>query len=349
MDFKQHVAQKSQNPYVLNRPIYAELMPNWDGKELKSVQEQAVVFLSLVATLKSQPALDASLETKAVTLLKYLSYLNPSTVDAFLRSFAADPDDLLTDFVQSIGVLISSPNRAIAKATMEMFNNLFLCCSAKVRLALVKADVIPQLIMTLNPQSLSFAEAVDIHTWLIQIIANSVWLSTPSALRYLEIEDGDEQQAVHETVLRQVMAPSEQYIRHLCVNRYSIVDGDQSKLFLELFANLLQISPYYQPTMNFVVNMPVVFTIPSCLTLFGHEKTIWSFLTSMVNAQREWNKTRGEERQMGKTVHVMLEMEGIEDVIEEKLQNDANIFGRWIVDKSIEWNNLQGMNLPERE
>ncbi|KAK2950672.1 hypothetical protein BLNAU_14343 [Blattamonas nauphoetae] len=70
----------------------------------------------------------------------------------------------------------------------------------------------------------------------------------------------------------------------------------------------------------------------------------------MNNSQREWNDQGREMRQMGKAVHRMLRMEGIEDVIDEKLQNDNNeIVGQWAVILSIQWNNKQGMNLSLEE
>ncbi|KAK2961558.1 hypothetical protein BLNAU_3356 [Blattamonas nauphoetae] len=319
---------------------------NWDGKKFESEDEKALVLRSLVATLKPQPALDASLETKAVTLLKYVEPIYPEAADAFLGHFASSTDESLTNFIQSIVVLLSSASQAITTAAIEMVVCFVSNCPAQIRIPLVKADLIPQLIITLNPQSLSFTEAVDIHSSLMNIIHNSVWLATPNFFRYLKVKDHDEQQAVHKMVLQQVLAPSEQYIRHLCVNRFSIIDGEQSKLFLDLFANLLQISPYYQPTKKFVLSLPVFLTIPSCLTFFENDKTIWSFLASMVNAQWKRNRRMDEEQRMWKTVHGVLGMEGIEDVIEEKLQNDKNTYGEHTVVQSMEWNNLQGMNLP---
>ncbi|KAK2960160.1 hypothetical protein BLNAU_4713 [Blattamonas nauphoetae] len=67
----------------------------------------------------------------------------------------------------------------------------------------------------------------------------------------------------------------------------------------------------------------------------------------MIDAQRNWNKAKGGERQMWKTVTRMLRMEGIEDVINEKLINNKNGYdGRDIVVKSIKWSNLQGVNVP---
>ncbi|KAK2946411.1 hypothetical protein BLNAU_18662 [Blattamonas nauphoetae] len=308
----------------------------------------AVVYRSLVATAKLQPTLNLCLEAKAVQFLEFMTQIYQYSGDAFLSDLGLTTDKSLADFVQSIVVLISSPSLAIIKAAMGMLRYLIVSCSQKSRLALVKADLISQLIVTLHPLSLSFADAVDIHTRLITIIDTSVTIATPDGLSRLKIKDGNGQQNVHETVLKQVLAHSEKYIWHLCVNRYSIIDGEQSKYFLLLLINLLQICPSYQPTMEFILHMPIFVTIPSCLTFIETDESIYWFLASVIVMQQEWNKTRGEERQTSKEVHRMLRMEGIEDLIEAKLRNDQKAyFGKCAVAKSIEWNNQLGMNLPK--
>ncbi|KAK2950453.1 hypothetical protein BLNAU_14571 [Blattamonas nauphoetae] len=286
---------------------------NWSEDADDTVEEKAVVFGSLVATLKLQPALDEYLETKAVKFLKSVDAKDSESADAFLGNLASISGDSSPDFVQSILVLLSTPSQVIATATMEMLSELFEWCSATVHFPLVKSDLIPQLISLLNPLSLSFAEAVDIHTYLISIISYSIWLATPLGLKQLETEDDDEDQAVHEMVLKQVLLPSEKDICHLCVNRFSILDGVQSERFLKLLARLLQISPVYQPTMDFVLHMPIFLTVPRSLTFFENEPAIWGFLFHMNNAQRKWNEERGVVNQMVKKVHRMLRMEGIDD------------------------------------
>ncbi|KAK2942523.1 hypothetical protein BLNAU_22551 [Blattamonas nauphoetae] len=147
----------------------------------------------------------------------------------------------------------------------------------------------------------------------------------------------------------EIVIPSEQYIWHLCVNRFSIVEGSQSKFFMRLFAQLLHICSYCQPTVDFVVNMPVFLTITSCLTFFEDDNSIYSYLNYMNGLQQERNKKGGKVQQMWTTVQRLLRMEGIEDVVEAKLRNDKQGNRRWIVAKSIEWNNQLGMNLPEQE
>ncbi|KAK2956994.1 hypothetical protein BLNAU_8069 [Blattamonas nauphoetae] len=323
---------------------------NWSGDELVSESEKAVVFRSLVATLKSQPALDASQEAKAVRFLESVKPSNESSANAFLNCLASSTDNSLTDFGQCIAVLISSASKAITTAALKLLSNQLLCCSAQNVLLLIKADLVHQLIMTLNPHSLSFADAVHIHTSLLSIITNSLWLTTPYYLSQLGIKDDTERQTVHETVLQQVLSPLEKYIWHLCMNRFSIVDGDMSNEFMTLLTRILRICPYYQPSMDIVVNMPIVLTIPSCLAFFENDASIYRFVYDIVLIQQDLNKKMGEVRQMWQKVHRMLRMEGIEDMIEKKHQNDKNTrFGRWIVHFSIKWNNLQDMNLPQQE
>ncbi|KAK2948588.1 hypothetical protein BLNAU_16487 [Blattamonas nauphoetae] len=233
---------------------------------------------------------------------------------------------------------------------MEILISLYGWCSPKVRLTLVHADLVPQLIMTLNPLSLSFTEAADIHEYLMNSIVLSFKQITPYGLAKLGIKDRNEQQAVHKTVFTQVLVPSEKYICHLCTNRNSIINGKQSESFLELLAQLLEQSLYYQPTLDFVLHLPVFLPIPSCLSFFENERSIRQFLRDLVVTLREWNEKGGEVRQIWKTVHRLLRMEDIEDVIDTKLGNDKNAsYGRSLVANSISLNNLQGMNIPEQE
>ncbi|KAK2954256.1 hypothetical protein BLNAU_10755 [Blattamonas nauphoetae] len=347
---------KSVDPQTHSAP------KNPNGSQNPNKIRQAI---SSSHTLQNDIIINDSLDTARVAFrvvsatkfgtFPFLCFLLSScfkTVDpgliVLIFNFASFADGSLTDCTHSISVLLSSSNLLIPVAAMKMLDSLNLFCSAKVRLLLVKADLVPQIINTLNPLSVSFAEAVDIHTNLVHSIDSTIWLVTPSGLTYLEIEDDSEQQAVHETVLQQVVVPSEQYIWHLCVNRFSIVDDEQSKWFLVLLAQLFRICPYYQPTMDFVLRMPTVLTIPSCLTFFEHDQAIFYFLSEMNDARREWNIHGDQVQQLGKTVDRTLRMEGIEDVIETKLLNDnKGGTGLPLVDSSINWSNQQGMNLPE--
>ncbi|KAK2953794.1 hypothetical protein BLNAU_11197 [Blattamonas nauphoetae] len=272
-------------------------------------------------------------------------------IDAQTRPFlwnfiGAERNASMLNFVTTLSVLFSSASLSITTVAIKMIDSLIRHCSAKVLIALLKADLIPQLVIILHPHSLPFTEAVEIHTSLMSIIFSTVWLTGPNCLEDLEIEDGDGPQDIHETVLKQVLAPSEKYIWYLCVNRFSIKDASLSTGFMTFLANLIRPCPYYQPTLEYCHHLPIFLTIPSCLAFIENESSIWNFLAQMVDVQREWNKHSGEERQRWKTVHRMLRMEGSEDVVEEKLRNDKSTdIGRQIVVISAEWNNKLGMNI----
>ncbi|KAK2947387.1 hypothetical protein BLNAU_17707 [Blattamonas nauphoetae] len=162
----------------------------------------------MVATVKLQPVFDVSLEAKAVKCLDSLIPENHKSAYTFVHSFARTTDESLTKFVQSIVMLF----------------NLLWRCSKSTCLAVVTADLIPQLIIALDPLSLSFVESLAIHLYLHATISFSLWPATPSGLQGY---GPHEQQAVHETVLKHIVAPSEQYIWHLCVNRFSIISHGQ--------------------------------------------------------------------------------------------------------------------------
>ncbi|KAK2963529.1 hypothetical protein BLNAU_1572 [Blattamonas nauphoetae] len=165
-------------------------------------------------------------------------------------------------------------------------NEALVCWVSERSDDIVRADLIPQLIISLNPQSFPFTEAVNIHTNLLSSVARSLLLTTPDGLAKLGIVDADEQLTVHGTVLKQVIIPSEKYICHLCFNRFSIFDGVLCMYFLALLAAVLEISPYYQPTMELVLNTPVFLSIPSCLTFFENDRSIWVFLS---RRRRGWS------------------------------------------------------------
>ncbi|KAK2943241.1 hypothetical protein BLNAU_21867 [Blattamonas nauphoetae] len=100
----------------------------------------------------------------------------------------------------------------ITGTAIECLVNVMDNSSFHVRLALIEADLIAQLITSVNPKSLSFTDAAEIHTYLMAIIMNSVWFASRIGLDYLGIDDPDEERAVHETVFKQVVVPSESYI-----------------------------------------------------------------------------------------------------------------------------------------
>ncbi|KAK2949806.1 hypothetical protein BLNAU_15288 [Blattamonas nauphoetae] len=331
-------------------PFSIDCVPflSWPGNQEGSWFGQTVVFQSLVAALKLQPALDVSLEAKAAKFLESMNTPYEELVDDPLSTHLLFSDGSFTDFVKSILVLLSSPNQVIKTATVKMLKTVVLMCSAPLRLVLIKADLIGQLVVTLNPFSVSLPDSEHLHSKFLSIIHLSVLLATPRSLKELKKEDPDEQQSVRETVLKQVLAPSEKYFSHLCVNRFSIVEGDMSTSFMTLLSQLLQISSHCQQTKEFVLTLPVFLATSSCLSFFETDSSIYSFLSYLVDTQQKWKKQDRDVHQSEATILRSLRMEGIDDVIEEKLVNDrSSYYANCLVVNSLEWSNMLGMNFSE--
>ncbi|KAK2955126.1 hypothetical protein BLNAU_9855 [Blattamonas nauphoetae] len=284
---------------------------NWDEEPLESKSDILSLCRSLISMLKAGHSLDNRLKNKVKLLLnQFLDTCDEGDSDRFIPGFVPSPiDEFLSEFVTSIIVLLPTAHKEIGTTMMDMLEFLIQYCLYIFRLNLVKADLIPHLITHLNPLSLSFTDSQEIHSHLTSIISSSIWLATQFGLRNLQIKDWNEQQNIHETVFNQVLVPSEPYIRHLCVNSRTIADRDQSSHFMQILGFLLRICPFYQPTLDFVRNLPIITTIPLALSSSVKEPSIWQFLFESTSAQEEWNEKGGDIRQTGKAVHGCLKSE----------------------------------------
>ncbi|KAK2942031.1 hypothetical protein BLNAU_23070 [Blattamonas nauphoetae] len=66
--------------------------------------------------------------------------------------------------------MISLSNGRIPKATIALVFRIIVFCSINTLLKLVSDGLVPQIICTLNPLTLSFADADDIHIYLMRVI-----------------------------------------------------------------------------------------------------------------------------------------------------------------------------------
>ncbi|KAK2959932.1 hypothetical protein BLNAU_5129 [Blattamonas nauphoetae] len=159
------------------------------------------------------------------------------------------------------------------------------------------------------------------------------------------MEDRDKQQALRETVLKQVLSPSQTYICHLCAKYHSIVDEDHSDAFTTLLSRIIQLYSHCQQTMEDGLVLRAFVALPSCLTFFESDVSIDSFLDELVDSKEQQNEQGGDVCESETTILRSLRMEGIDDVIEEKLINDRSTDNAEnIVVNSIKWSNMLGMN-----
>ncbi|KAK2949712.1 hypothetical protein BLNAU_15383 [Blattamonas nauphoetae] len=192
------------------------------------------------------------------------------------------------------------------------------------RLALVKANLIPQLITSLDPLSYSFTDAKDLHISLINVLSKFIQLAPPLEFRHLDSVGHRQQQITHETVLKLVLFPSQAYLRFICANYANIQNNTESDDFMHLLEGLLKSCPDFQPTRNFILALPVSLTISSSLTFIELDSSIAAFLASMVYDERNWIRKGRKYRPSDAEIHRSLQNDGFDDAIEQRL---LTVFG----------------------
>ncbi|KAK2942288.1 hypothetical protein BLNAU_22815 [Blattamonas nauphoetae] len=233
---------------------------------------------------------------------------------------------------------------------MCMLVRLLDLSSPQFRLELIEAQLIPQIIISLNPQSSVVRETLRMNASLLNLIASSLDLATQEELALLKIEPNREQQKVFQTVHNHVLVPSKGYILHLCEHHYSIEIWHTLYYFVRVLYRLLQISPYYQPTLDFVLDMPIILTIPSCLTFFDDDADMRFNLQFLDDARCKWNKQAENIRRSGTILLRSLRMEGLEDVSEQRLPNNLcqrNLVFSFFAPFSIGWSTMLGINVEK--
>ncbi|KAK2945995.1 hypothetical protein BLNAU_19071 [Blattamonas nauphoetae] len=317
---------------------------NWDGKPIQSTSEKSVVYHSLVSLIQPDYVFTDDFVKKAVLLLEQLRFSNAKETNNFICPALESTDQNLMEFMQSFMILLSCANHSLITATIKMLDSLLLNISTRMHLRLVNADLITHILTSLNPLSLSIADAQDIHSSIISIIILTLWLSNPYVLITLDIKDSSEQQAIHETILNRVLVPAEAYIRYLCTNYSFIADGASSERFPYLLTRPLDISQLYQPTLTFVLDLPITLTIPSFISVLEDNITTLRFFFEFKRIVKDWNKGDGKHSQKGQIIIRSLQTEGLEDVLQQQLQYTKTSYNaQCIVSYSVELNNLRAI------
>ncbi|KAK2963567.1 hypothetical protein BLNAU_1610 [Blattamonas nauphoetae] len=194
------------------------------------------------------------------------------------------------------------------------------------------------------------SDAEDIHSQLMNIVNCTLFILSPAGLTTLKISHPSEQQALCEAVLTQILIPSNDYIAHLCAHRYSIVDGLQSSRTMLFLAKIIKVCPSHEQIMDYVLKLPIFLTIPSLMTFFESDGMNLDTLRSMILTERGWANVGGELLEKRKMVLRLLRNEGFEAIVEQRLKNDINGGeGQNLVKRTVEWNNLLGMNAKSFE
>ncbi|KAK2955024.1 hypothetical protein BLNAU_9955 [Blattamonas nauphoetae] len=323
---------------------------DWNGIPFMSTPTQSSVYRSLVQMVTDNHHFDDDLTNKAVLFLYEFRNAREEPGDSFFDLDKYASHETVKDFVHSVGMLLSAPNQRIVEATMEFLHRMIIIRSKHFLLKLVKADLIPHLLASLNPVSLSFEYAEDVHIHLVSIIGLALLLLHPNDSKQIDVINATDKHNLQETILARVLLPPASYIRHLCANRHLFINGNRSVHLLNFLTRLISLCPYSTPSMRILQSLPVFFTIPSTSAELDMDRALCWILDALVDAQRDWNNDSGDVRKSGRTACRSLVLEGFEDTLERSIQFGSTEDTRKQLTKhSIVLSNMMGMNAQEGE
>ncbi|KAK2962894.1 hypothetical protein BLNAU_1917 [Blattamonas nauphoetae] len=312
-----------------------DLFLNHDTTLNQPFEDWSALYGSLVSLVRDHVDFDDALQDKAVNFLHNLNGRDIQTAD-----------ETLSDFSDSVCVLLSSPHSKIVVATLSFVSGSVSRANFKQRLNLLKTGLISKISAILQPHTLPFSGNADLNRYLFMILHELVRMAEAYAIQTLAITEPSDQHNHRELVFRKVIHPSSPYLAFLCRNRYLLEAASFPRGYVALFSRLLQISPYHRPTLEFVLSSPVVTTVLSFLSFVDESHSSWLLLIICAPSLREWQKHGAEVVQCGKRMINALIREGMADTLEQMMRNDMRgNFGASVVTECEAFTRFLGANL----
>ncbi|KAK2958391.1 hypothetical protein BLNAU_6661 [Blattamonas nauphoetae] len=290
--------------------LLQERLLSFDAESDLSFEDKSTLYSSLVSLIQEKCVFDDTLQDKTVVFLKHLGpyVVGPPSADVLITELVPSTDGSSSGFVDSACILLSSPHARIVSAVLNL-------------------------------------PIGELDTFLLSIntiLYKSILLTIPSNLNDLKITDPSAQHNRRQLIFQRVIQPSSQYITFHCQNRYILGDPDLSGSSMDVLGRLASTSPFHIPTLEFILERPVVMTIQSYLSLFENLETRWTSLLDITLSLTGWKKQGPETDQLLKRMIQALFSEGFEDTLEVMLLHDKDDegFGDGILEQKLTQENL---------
>ncbi|KAK2952675.1 hypothetical protein BLNAU_12324 [Blattamonas nauphoetae] len=325
---------------------------NWDDSQQNSIPCDSPIFMSLVSMIHNGYNMLHELVEKAKKLLsRMMEHEEKQSNKIPQTSQSAQSTERTMDvFFNSLAILLSSPSTDMNGRALNLISKWLESIPPSRRLSLLDANLIPHIVNTLQPHTVPLADNDTFHYSFLSIITSSTIHGLSKEPTNPNTFDTNTNQTVHDTILRKVVFPSEEYFNNLCHNRFSC----QTKVFSEstvtVIHNIFTMCACHPPTLRWMQSscFPLLWTS----FLDNHEKenslqfTIWC----MVNTCQRWKKDEEEVRKRGNEVIRVLNEEGQENDVEQKLMTNGERYQGTVVRRfSFELSTLLGLNLPQLE
>ncbi|KAK2959570.1 putative Casein kinase II subunit beta [Blattamonas nauphoetae] len=212
------------------------------------------------------------------------------------------------------------------------FNNALLDKAIRFFKRFAQEYLITKVLAAVQPHTLPISGNETMINFLIDLIITVLYLADKSSLSYSGITEAVDICHFCEIVFAKVVLPSSHFFSFLIFNR-NVITGDFFATFMTLLNSLIQIAPFYRPTLEFILASPIVMGFSSCLSYIDNSLT-------------EWKEEDPEVVQSAKRMIQALFSEGIEDTLEKLLLCKIADFHSEVVQLCHSIFHLLGSNVP---
>ncbi|KAK2961597.1 hypothetical protein BLNAU_3395 [Blattamonas nauphoetae] len=290
------------------------------------------IYCSLVALVKEGYPFDEALQDRAVHFLKKLepTWKQSEQEARFVIDLVPSSTGSLSEFIESILTLLSSPHSTVVAATISLLKLVLISSSLSVRLRFLEADFFTNVFATVQPHTLPMSGNEILHTNLVETLTHHLLLSTKSLISNIGIRTAVDLPYHRDLVFQMVVLPSSQYLTFLCSNRH-LVDPLLFTNFMDLLCTLIRICPYHHPTLGFILASPIVMAFSSCLSSIEDISHLNRDVTSFCDSMIDWNRQNTEVVSFGALVIESMFAYGFEDSLEQLMKHTKKgIYGNTV-------------------
>ncbi|KAK2957813.1 hypothetical protein BLNAU_7247 [Blattamonas nauphoetae] len=292
--------RNSRESHSKINPLQEQFL-NFDPNSELSFEDKSAIYCSLVALVKAEYPFDNALQDKTARFLKNLEpkWGDKQAADRLVTDLVPCSAGSPSGFTESILTLFSSPHSTVVAATLSFINRSTKESSPTIQCRLMKSDLIPNILATVQPQTLSVTGNDTRLDNLIRIIRSFLYLAYPPLLRKLDITAAVDAFNHREIIFQKVVLPSSQFVTFLISNRH-VLDEERSYSFMSLWCTHITIGPFHRPTLSFIAVSPIVMAISSYLSSDEHCSRLRTTLLKINTSIFQWKKEGPEVVKCGK-------------------------------------------------
>ncbi|KAK2941928.1 hypothetical protein BLNAU_23164 [Blattamonas nauphoetae] len=298
-----------------------------------------LTFSTLVTLVENGYVFDDALQDKAVDLMKGLEKdltAEKSLAEKLFAALVPSSTASLYGFGDSICILLSCPYPKIVGAAMSDVSLTFVEWSQHNRMRLVKTDLVSKILSALRPHLLPIWGNEQVFQDLIWVLNFSLELGHPDYLEENKITRSSDMHNHYAFIFEKVLQPSSEYLVFLCQNRSRFTSENTFTSIVNIMAQIVTTSPFHAPALDFVLESPITFAVPSLLSSSDWETTQLGFVITNDTSLPLWKKHSRKVVESGKQIFGSLFSEGYGDTLEQMMLKVADSqFGGMTVEHSL--------------